>query len=635
MKNKLQKICVFVLCGILLFACACTKKKTETPTDPGEKEDKVTTTYLVKDGASQYRIVIPENSGSTINTAANELQFFFSEATGVTLPIVRDNTIDASFAEYNLSIGKTTLFTHSGITPTYDELGEDGIKLVTKQNTVLMCGYGDNGAMFAMYEFLERQFNLEVYAEDEYYIDTNVQNLFLKEFDVSEKPVFARRSVGLYPYSVNGTFRNRMRQELYNDGWIYWSHSHFRILPKEVYGEHTDWYSPDGKQLCLTNDEMRAEFTRVVIELVKANPDCGYIMLGQEDVNTFCDCPRCAEQTAIYNNSGVMMHFINKVADDVQAYIDEHEPGRIFYVCTFGYQATQNAPVKYQNGAYEPIDDTVLPHDNVMVMVAPIYACNSHNYYDECNVETAPVLRGWKAVADKHLFVWMYNKIFNNYFIPFNNFSTIIDNYKILQDMGVYFVYHQGNKETAAGGMQELMCYVEAKLMWDADQNFEALVSDFITHYYKDAAPYYQEYYDLIRLSYGKWDAGGLHCYNSTSKSSLVFSDEYWTQDLLDKFEGLFDQMLASVEKYKGTNDALYETLVKRIKKERLTVRYLYLELHFGALSYDEAKEMIDDFEASCNKSGITVWREMYLSASVECLITNIVSKWRTALSLK
>ena len=386
--------------------------------------------------------------------------------------------------------------------------------------------------MYAMYEFLERTFNLEVYAEDEYYIDKNVDDLHLKIFDVTERPAFDRRSVGLYPYSVNATFRNRMRQELYNEGWIYWSHSHFKIMPTETYYDaHKDWYSPDGTQLCLTNDEMRAEFTKNVIELVKENPDCGYIMLGQEDVNTFCTCEECSKQTAVYKNSGVMMRFVNQVADDVQRYIDENEPGRVFTLCTFGYHQTQNAPVNFVDGEYRPVDDSVLPRSNVTVMVAPIYACNSHDYYAPCNSDVEAVFKGWQAVAEGHMFVWMYNKVFKYYFIPFNNFSSIVDDYNILKDLGARFVYHQGNKETPAGGMQELMCYVQAKLMWDTSLSFDGLVNDFIDHYYKEAAPYYREYYDLVRMSYSMWEADGLHCYNSSSKAEQIYDSKYWTQN--------------------------------------------------------------------------------------------------------
>ena len=277
MKNIFKKIIVVFLAAMMAMLGMSCKGGNEdaSPSDgdvdtPAVEEDVYTETDLVKNGESSYSIIIPTQSDKTILTASKELQYFFKEATGVTLAIETDSGVAYDENARYLSIGKTSIYQGSGITTTYEELGESGLKLNTKGNTIIMSGYTSYGAMYAMYEFLERTFNLEVYAEDEYYIDHNVINLKLKDFAVTEVPVFQRRSVGLYPYSVNETFRNRMRQDLYNEGWIYWSHSHFKILPKETYFEaHEDWYSPDGTQLCLTNDEMRAEFTRVVIDLVK------------------------------------------------------------------------------------------------------------------------------------------------------------------------------------------------------------------------------------------------------------------------------------------------------------------------------------------------------------------------------
>lgn len=632
--KRFLRIAAVLLTGVFAFAAGCNKDKEKE--NEGEEQIQYASAYLLKDGASPYRIVIPQDASSVIRTAANELQSFFLEATGVTLPVQTDSGLSFDENAYVLSVGNTEIFRGSGVQADYETLGSDGLRLVTKGNAVIMAGYGENGAMYAMYEFLERSFGLEVYAEDEYFIDTSREDNRLILFDVTERPAFDRRSVGLYPYSVNATFRNRMRQQRYDDGWIYWSHSHFKIMPKETYYDaHKDWYSPDGTQLCLTNDEMRAEFTKNVIQLIADHPDCGYIMLGQEDVNTFCTCDTCTKETAVYKNSGVMMRFVNQVADDVQAYIDENEPGRKFTLCTFGYHQTQTAPANYVNGEYVPVDESVIPRDNVTVMIAPIYACNSHDYYAECNADIEPVFRGWQAVAQGHIFVWMYNKIFKYYFIPFNNFSTIVDDYNILKDLGVLFVYHQGNKETPAGGMQELMCYVEAKLMWDTSLSFDGLVNDFIEHYYKEAAPYYRAYYDLIRMSYSKWDAQGMHCYNSSSRAEEIFDSKYWTQNLLDQFESLFDQMLEAIGGYESSDPELYETLSQRIKKERLTSRFLYLELYFDRLSYDEAKEMIDDFETTSGKAQISVWREMYLTTSTESLISSLLADWRLELSQK
>ena len=647
---KIQFKILLVVVSLLLVAGIVTtiilltdsnEQQTTVPTDNFNttEDDPDTDIYLFNEGASPYSIVIPEEASGDIVFAANELVNFFQEATGYVLPVIEDTDLTFNPDDYYLSIGNTTIQAGSDVSVTYEEYGLDTLKLVRKGNTIIMAGSNDKGAMYAMYEFLERTFNLETYAIDEWYIDTEVETAFIKDFDVLEIPLFPRRSVGLFPYTINETFRNRMRQEFYSTDWIYWSHSHFRILPKEIYfEEHPDWYSPDGTQLCLTNDEMRAEFTRVVIELMKEHPEYSYIMLGQEDINTFCTCPDCQELVDQYKESGVMMHFVNKVADDVQAYIDEYEPGRIFFLGTFGYHKTQIAPaILNDDGVYEPIDDTVLPRDNVMVMVAPIRACNSHDYYSECNRETEQVLRSWDAVAHDHMFVWMYNKVFGQYFLPFNNFSTLVDNYQILADMGVSFVYHQGNKETEAGGLQEMMSYVEAKLMWDNNQNPDELASDFIEHYYKDAAPHFQEYYDLIRMTYTIWETrDGKHAYNSGSISLETYNSNYWTRDYLDSLYNLFDEMLESIAHYEETDPELFETLTLRIKKERLTVQIMYLEFYFDEFTYDEASEMIDDFEYVCSRFGITVWREKLGVRDVpETLLTVLIASWRSELQLK
>lgn len=638
MNKILRRLIINFLALVLIFCSACTNSSSDSSSSDSTGEEVVTGIDLVKGGKSTAKIVVPTETSTDIDVASKELQFFFQEATGITLNIVADSSIVYSDKEVYLSIGHTSLYQASEISVSHEELGASGIKLVTDDNTVLMVGYSDLASMYAMYEFLERTFNLEVYAEDEYYIDTNVTDLKLKDFNVTEIPVFDRRSVGLYPYSVSATFRNRMRQNLFDESWIYWSHSYFKILPKETYYDqqgHKDWYTPDGNNLCVTNDEMREEFTRVVIDLVKNNPDCSYIMLGQQDNASFCSCTVCARETEKYKNSGVMLRFVNQVADDVQKYIDENEPGRIFYVGTFAYQDTEAAPVNYVNGEYVAVDDSVRPHKNVRIMVAPIKACNAHDFWAPCNKDLESVLNGWKAVADGQMFFWIYNKIFSNYFIPFNNFSTIVDNYSIIEDIGVEFVYHQGNKETQAGGMQELMTYVEAKLMWDSSLNFNDLVEDFCEHYYKDAGKYYQEYFNLVRFNYAQWVEAGLHCHNSTSKSELIFDSKYWTENLLGQMENLFAAMLNSIEKYKNTDEELYNTLALRIKKERLTVRYLYMSFYSYKLTYQEMEEYIADFEETCAQTGISVWQEKWDSNQSTATISALIAKWEIELSQK
>lgn len=598
----------------------------ERPSAP-EVDVEITDKPIIDEtGNTTYKIVIPaDNTSKYISIAAQELKDLIYEATDIELPVITDEEINnVSESDTYLSIGKTKVFNKSGISADFETLGTDGLRLYTYGSSVIMVGGGERGSMYATYEFLERQFNFETYAGDEYYIDTGIKEINLRQYDITEIPVFERRSVGLFSFTNDETFRNRMRQQFYSEDWIYWSHSHFKIMPLDIYYEdHNDWYAPDKSQLCLTNEKMTEEFSRLVIELVKDNPKSTYISLGQEDVNKFCTCSRCSSEVAKYKESGVTIRFTNKVAKAVQDYIDKYEPGREFYLSTFAYQKTQNAPVDAKK---QPLDPSVKPAKNVRIMIAPIYACNSHHYYDKCNSDINNLFNDWNVVAQGQIYTWIYNKIFSNYFIPFNNYSTLVDNYNILHNIGTKFVYHQGNKETEAGGMQELKSYVEAKLMWDNSLSPDALAKDFIKHYYKEAAPYYEEYYKLVRYSYAMWELDGLHCYNSSSKAEAIADTKYWTRDLVDQFDNLFHKMFESIEKYKDTDEEYYEKMNLRIQKEYLTVRYFYLLFYFDEFSYDEGKEMLEGFDYYCKKTGISVWREMYLTTSTHMLISSFVS---------
>jgi len=632
----MKKITLSILVLLLIISLtACGKKKTDKP---DEDEGPIFTDHvLVENLSTSYKIVIPENASSQIMTAASELVYFFKEATGVEIERITDSSLTMDTEGKYLSIGKTKLYNESLIEVSFDELGPDGFKLVTIDKSVIMIGATDTGSLYAVYEFLETTFDLDVFSKDEFYIK-EVTHQLLPKFEVTEVPLFDRRSVGLYTFTEDATFRRRMRQEFYSDGWILWSHSHFTILPPEQYSaQHPDWYNSDMTQLNLTNDEMREEFTRVVIDLVKENKNHTYIMLGAEDHNTFGDSKEELEAVEKYTEAGVLIRFTNQVAEAVQQYIDENEPGRIFYVATFAYFRSENPPVVQEaDGSYRAIDPSVIPNENVRIMIAPIYAANSKNFHHEINRETKRVYDGWSAIASGKLQTWIYNKYFNQYFIPFHNFSTLKENYEILANYGVDFIYHQGNKETPAGGLQDLMSYVQAKLMWSLDYDLEELVERFARGFYKEAADAFIEYFDLIRMTFATWQQlYGIEAYNSGTNSGLIYDPKLWTRDLLDQFDTLFEKQMNAIAHYQTTDLDTYETLKSRIDKERLTIEYLYLQFYFHQFSYEETLEKINYMEEVTSKLGIRVWREQYFSVQTDRLMTSLIQKWRQDLNNK
>ena len=60
----------------------------------------------------------------------------------------------------------------------------------------------------------------------------------------------------------------------------------------------------------------------------------------------------------------------------------------------------------------------------------------------------------------------------------------------------MYGVFEEAQYQSPAAEFAELRAWVTAKLLWDPEQDTDALVRDFIAGYYGAPAPYIQEYFD-------------------------------------------------------------------------------------------------------------------------------------------
>ena len=90
--------------------------------------------YIIKDGKTDYKILIPVKAEEDEISAANELQFFIKESTAVLLEITDKSTDDVHY----FSIGNTDLLKANGFKTDYSELGEQGFKIKTKGGNVFI-----------------------------------------------------------------------------------------------------------------------------------------------------------------------------------------------------------------------------------------------------------------------------------------------------------------------------------------------------------------------------------------------------------------------------------------------------------------------------------------------------------------
>ena len=186
MKTKLvNKVVAFILSAFTIFSLTSCKDVEENNNSSNSSGNELGDTNLVlaENGNSSYSIVIDNEASFSEQYAATFLQKYLQLSTGALLPIISDENIASINEGKILSIGRNRLLENSGITITENEVSRDGYKIIRKDNAVYICGGGDTGTSFGVYEFLTHQIGFEPYTSDEIYYE-NKSTLYLKDFAI-------------------------------------------------------------------------------------------------------------------------------------------------------------------------------------------------------------------------------------------------------------------------------------------------------------------------------------------------------------------------------------------------------------------------------------------------------------------
>lgn len=632
MKKKLSKIIATVLASFMslttLALAGCTGAGTTTTTPPTETtvrglhERTVSETNidLVKDGKSDYVIVVGEQEeNDSLDFAVNELIQNFFKATAISLEVVTDAEVSYTANSKFLSVGNNALLKQAGVTYDKSELGSVGYVVETKGNSVFMVGPSGDSVIYAVYGWLSEQFDYEYYSIGEIYIDTGVENEKLLNVSLKEKPDFDYRLTNFGEAWFDTTVARRSRFNSPNNLWVDFDgaqyHTSFNIVPPDEYKkDHPDWYAPSGEQLCFSRDpEGLAE---VVIEKMKEGftkyPDRNIATFTQQDHNSWCDCDKCLEAAERYgSDSAVYILFVNKVAAAVAAWAEEEYPGREILIAMFAYQRTEDAPVVQTADGYKPTDESLRLHKNVALFYCPIYASYYYDFEAEQNVKAATTLEKWSVLADT-LFVWMYGANFQLYLAPYNNFSSMQNNYRYLYDKGAVYLFDQQQfNQTSGTDWYKLRAYVSSNLQWQIDQDYDKLINDFFDNYYKDASAVMKRLFDEENT----WFAYLAEVYGYDGNVGYTYStllkEEYWPQGLLEGWLELIDEAYKAIEPLKSTDPSMYQTLKDRINLESISFRFMQLEMYSVFYSRTESEKMKESFKQDCYNLGIRAYREL------------------------
>lgn len=441
-------------------------------------------------------IVIPENAIPSEKIAAAELQKGIKNLFGKTLKIQT-----AAAQTPAIYIGQSPIVAQKLSNFNFADFKDDEILLKNVNGDLIITGDRPRGAIYAVYELLERQYGVRFWnASAEYWPDLKQQKFVIPQIDYRFAPPFPYRDTNFRVMRVKA-FSVKMRLNGYHTGGTpafggnltikpYLVHTFNIIIPEKKYFKaHPEWFSlHNGKrvggqslgQLCLTNNEMREEFKRNVRDILKKNPNTKLLSISQNDNLFYCQCQNCeAINQREGGPTGSLLDFVNYIARDLK----EDYPQ--VWVDTLAYTYSRNIP------------RNIRPESNVMIRLCadgcdfsrPLDAPENAKFYKQ--------LQDWKKISPQ-IGIWNYIANFFHFLIPHPNMKAWGRDLRMFADNNVKMVFQETDNKTYAGPFMPLRVWLTAKLLWNPYQAQDKLINEFLAGYYGNAAPFLRQQYDLL-----------------------------------------------------------------------------------------------------------------------------------------
>jgi len=459
---------------------------------------------LVENGQSGYVIVRGANAIPAEVTAANKLQGFLKEISGVELAVVTD---EAAAQEKEIVVGDTNRYAVD-----YDPLGEEGFVLKTIGSKVIIAGGKPRGTLYGIYDFLEKFAGCHWYSKETKIIPEMAALEIPAAIDELEIPVFLSRAATTVQqgYDVDSALANRI-----NDGWVVpdelrteaygglfgWIIGHdvdaLVSVAAQANGQieaHPEYFAKDENGVpyigytnpCLTNPVTIQAYADYAASRIDAGVKC--ISLGMNDNDNICHCAGCTamyaeESTGAANLdgfSGTYVRFLNAICEILEAKGGKYAEATI---SGFGYGITEEPP-------------KTACHENILIYFCPISMCYAHKA-GECSDENTRRLfeknfLGWSAKCEA-MAVFEYPLTYNLWNTPYPLWSNIQSYLQLYRDNKVLGLINCSSATDDVAFYQMTGC-LYARLLWNPNADMEALYASFLPCYYGEGWQYIREY---------------------------------------------------------------------------------------------------------------------------------------------
>jgi hypothetical protein len=456
---------------------------------------------LVEEGHPVASIVIAASPSAQSLQAARALQSAIAKISGASLPIrsellrIGGNQILVGPSLRTESLG---IEIPSGVTP---QMNEEGFVVKRVGDYLVLAGNEDwnySGTLYAVHDFLE-DLGCRWYFPGEYgEVLPRLATIEVGQIEKIEHPSFRFRNLwysGWFPVSATDRAdltdwygRNKLAPlnlSLPGDGSV------IRLAPPEKYFEshpHIYALSETGERqkdmLCMTEEDSVRIAVETILDAFRENPDMRTFGFAPPDGFPMCHCQGCKQYFPGFAGKGygdpslsdLWFQYANRIATEVY----KEFPDR--WILTNGYANRVRPPESVEK--FSP---------NLGIQSAVISACSIHKTGDpHCwqRLLYKQLIDRWTEALDC-VFIYDYdpgNSLVN---LPFPALHNLKHDLPYFHDRGVWGFWTEG---TNTWMVTHLNYYVRGKLMWNVEEDVDALVRDYCEKFHGPAAMPVEEY---------------------------------------------------------------------------------------------------------------------------------------------
>lgn len=457
---------------------------------------------LIREGKSEFSIYLDGSAISSEIKAAEELQKYIEESSGIKLPIINEYSESPQIL-VGQSSASNSLLLKKGVS--VEALSPDEVVIVPVGDQLILSGARPRGTLYAVYTFLESSLGIKFWTAIErsvpqvkelsmpteaYRYAPRIQIRTLLARSISSNPAFAAQS------KLHGPMLTLPEEWGASIDLIGPWHTFNRFIPADTYlASNPEYFSlRDGKrvggqfkgQLCLSNPDLRKRFLEVVETELRNHPKPEFISVTQNDNYEFCQCDDCSKVDQRGGGpSASMIEFVNFIADGIK---DEFPN---VTVQTFAYQYSRQIP------------KGVTPRKNVSIFFSTIEADFSKPLDDKTSSVNSKILQDMKQWGEisQGIDVWDYVVNFSRYLQPHPNLDACLRNIKSYANNKPHLVLLQGDimNPKPVNDMAALKVWTFSKMLWNPDLDPDKLINEFVDGYYGAAAPEVREYLQIRR----------------------------------------------------------------------------------------------------------------------------------------